>query len=51
MNGNELVGANEDFAIEFMRDSSNNQLLTQWSKMLKNGNDSVPEKKSTKVSE
>jgi hypothetical protein len=39
MNGSELVGANEEYAIEFLRDSQNNALITQWSKMLKTGQD------------
>jgi hypothetical protein len=45
MSGNELVGANEDFAIEFMRDSSNNALITQWNKILKS---SEPQAATTK---
>ena len=45
MSGNELVGANEDFAIEFMRDSSNNALITQWNKILKS---SQPQAATTK---
>lgn len=35
MNGNELVGANEDYAIEFLRDPQNSALTTQWNKMMK----------------
>lgn len=51
MNGNELVGANEDFAIEFMRDNSNNSLITQWNKMLKNGEPALEKKTSKSTSE
>lgn len=35
MNGTELVGANEDYAIEFLRDPQNSALVTQWNKMMK----------------
>lgn len=34
MNGAELIGANEDFAIEFLRDANNSKLVEDWIKML-----------------
>ena len=33
--GNELIGINEDYAIEFLKDTANNALITQWNSMLK----------------
>jgi len=34
LNGTELVGANEDFAIQFLRDEHNSKLIADWTKML-----------------
>jgi hypothetical protein len=38
MNGKDLVGINEDYAIHWLKDPMNSSLITQWAKMLE-GND------------
>jgi len=35
MYGTELVGANEDFAIQYLKDPNNNAMVTQWNQMMK----------------
>lgn len=37
MNGKDLVGINEDYAIHWLKDPMNSSLITQWAKMLEGG--------------
>jgi hypothetical protein len=51
MYGTDLIGANEDFAIQYLKDPNNNAIVTQWNSMLKRGSaesaETVTEEKAT----
>lgn len=42
MNGKELIGINEDYTIQWLKDPMNSSLITQWSKMLDGGKSYEP---------
>ena len=37
MNGKDLIGINEDYAIQWLKDPLNSSIVTQWHKMMKSG--------------
>lgn len=42
MNGKDLIGINEDYAIHWLKDPMNSSLITQWSRMLESNNSYSP---------
>jgi hypothetical protein len=45
--GTDLIGANEDFAIQYLKDPNNNSMVSQWNQMIKRGSNSEVEATET----